>query len=477
MNLPKSEFFSVLRQYNPWWENKIISDLPTWKRAAFQEIQNWSVAPPGGRALLLSGARQIGKTTLFLQTIQNLLKNGVPSKNILYATFDHPLLKLLGLDGLISLWKEFEPPQEGVAYLFLDEIQSIKNWQTWIKHQIDFEKKFRIALTGSSTPVTTENLESGVGRWQTVRLGTLSFFEFLQIQNANLPSLPQINSFQELFQWTPQEFIKSAQSAIPLLSYFNDYLLRGGFPQMAQVETISLAQKLLREDIVDKVLKRDMTAFFGVRRILELEQLFIYLCLHDGSPLDIKMLCSSLELQRPTVENFIYLLEASHLIHKLMPYGYKKEILRARSKIYLSDAAISPSVLLRGKNLLENPSWMGRSVETAFFKHLYTRYYQKSIGFSYWKGTQNHEVDFIADLGDRLVPFEVKYRDPDKTTSKELRGLEEFSKTHGISKAYIITKELQDFSFYKKDSTHYLKIPVSLACYWLGSSEIQPLTS
>ena len=47
------------------------------------------------------------------------------------------------------------------------------------------------------------------------------------------------------------------------------------------------AQKLLREDIVDKLLKRDMTALYGVRRVLELEQTFLYLCLHDGGLLDM----------------------------------------------------------------------------------------------------------------------------------------------------------------------------------------------
>ena len=67
---------------------------------------------------------------------------------------------------------------------------------------------------------------------------------------------------------------------------------------------------------MDKVLKRDMTALFGVRRVLELpEQVFLYLCLHDGGLLDLPQLCSSLQLKRPTVSSFIDLLEATHLIY------------------------------------------------------------------------------------------------------------------------------------------------------------------
>ena len=130
------ELFAVLRQYNPWWAGGRFPDLPHWRRAAFREIAAWVKDPPAGRALLLSGARQVGKTTLFLQAIEDLLDQGVVPTNILYATFDHPLLKLLGLEGLLKLWREFEPAREGVEYLFLDEIQVAKDWQTWIKHQV-----------------------------------------------------------------------------------------------------------------------------------------------------------------------------------------------------------------------------------------------------------------------------------------------------------------------------------------------------
>ena len=151
------------------------------------------------------------------------------------------------------------------------------------------------------------------------------------------------------------------------MPHFHEYLLRGGFPQTALVDSIPMAQKLLREDIVDKALKRDMTALFGVRRVLELEKTFLYLCLHDGGILDMPSLCSSLGVKKATANSFLDVLEAAHLIYKLPPYGYGKEILRARYKIYLADAAIAGSVLLRGKLLLEDRAKLGAAVETAFF--------------------------------------------------------------------------------------------------------------
>ncbi len=95
-----------------------MGDLPAWRRAAFTQVQQWVKAPPAPRAILLSGARQIGKTTLLIQSIEALIEEGVPPGQILYATFDHPLLKLAGLDGLLDLWREIEPAREGPEYLF-----------------------------------------------------------------------------------------------------------------------------------------------------------------------------------------------------------------------------------------------------------------------------------------------------------------------------------------------------------------------
>ena len=64
MRVSKEELVAVLAQFNPWWRGEAIADLPTWRRAAFRELQAWMTQPPAPRAVLLSGARQIGKTTL-----------------------------------------------------------------------------------------------------------------------------------------------------------------------------------------------------------------------------------------------------------------------------------------------------------------------------------------------------------------------------------------------------------------------------
>jgi len=476
----KNELFSVLRQYNPWWDGGKIPDLPAWQRAVFPQLLEWLTDPPAPRAVQLSGARQVGKTTLLLQAIKELLRTGTRPEQILYVTFDHPLMKLIGLDGVLNLWRELQPPPEGIEYLLLDEIQYTSEWPTWLKHQTDFQKKRRIAVTGSAVPINTEQLESGVGRWHTIKLPTLSFFEYLQIKGIEQPPLPAVSSLAEIFDWSQLDRVRAGETARPLVAHFHEYLLRGGFPQTAQVENISTAQRLLREDIVDKVLKRDMTALFGVRRVLELEKTFLYLCLHDGGILDLPQLCSSLELKKPTVNNFLSLLEAAHLIYRLPPYGYGKKILRARYKIYLADAAIAGSVLLKGKALIEDRRQLGAAVETAFFKHVFSHYYQVSVGFSYWRGKQDREVDIVAEVGGELIPFEVKYSES-TVGLDDLKGLRMLCNQKRISRAYVVTRDMADFEVLTMPSgtkpeddgggTNILKIPAPLACYWLSQLE------
>jgi hypothetical protein len=464
-----SDLIAVLSRFNPWWTRSALPPIPAWRRAAFRPLRAWSAAPPE-RALLLSGARQVGKTTLFLQLIDELLRSGVPANNILYATFDHPLLKLVGLDDLLRIWREFAPSAEGPEYLLLDEIQIRKDWQVWVKHQVDFQKPRRIAITGSAMPLLRDQAESGYGRLQTLKLATLSFHEFLQIRGVQTPELPLLSSMLELGRWAPEEFVRVGTVASALVPHFHEYLLRGGFPQSARSASVEEAQKLLREDIVDRALKRDMTALFGVRRVVELEQLFLYLCLHDGGPLNLPDLCKQLELKRPTVESFIDVLEAAHLIYQLKPLGYGKEVLRGRRKVYLADPAIASSVLLRGRGLLEDETRLGQAVETAFFRHLYGPYYQLAVNFAYWRSRRGHEVDMVAELPDGAVPFEVKYRRPENI---DPAGLAEFCSERRPARAYLVTKELSDFArrgigFH---ATPCVRVPAALACFWLGALE------
>ena len=468
MERTPSEIYAVLSQFNFWWRRERLPQLPAFQRASFGQFQRWVIDPPAPRAVLLSGARQVGKTTLIFQSIYDLLARGVPPGNILYATFDHPILKMAGIDQVLEAWRRREPRVDGREYLFLDEAQFIANWGTWIKHQVDFQRDRRVIFTGSVMPLLETDQESGVGRWHTIRLAPLSFYEYLRIRKTNLPALPQPATLDGFARLDPGEILDLQSAARHYVAHFHEYLVRGGFPQTAQMEDIVEAQRLLREDILDKVLRRDMTALFGVRRVLDLEHTFVYLCLHDGGLLDMPSLCQNLEVKRPTAQHFIELLESVNLIHRLEPYGYGKEVLRARYKIYLADAALAPSIMLTGKELIDNPTGLGIACETAVFRHIWAHYTPQHGRVTYWRRKQDREVDLVAALGERLTPFEVKYRQ-DVHGPRDLKGLLELCAQKQIPRGYAVTKSINDFG--PVDGTPIFRIPAPVLCYWLGAAE------
>jgi hypothetical protein len=99
-----------------------------------------------------------------------------------------------------------------------------------------------------------------------------------------------------------------------------------------------------------------------------------------------------------------------------------------------------------------------------------------SVGFTYWRGKKDEEVDIVADVGGRLVPFEVKHRHQ-HTTPADIKGLVAFCSAKKVPHGYVVTREMDDFGVQpftaSTAQSRLLKIPAPLACYWLGQSELQ----
>lgn len=120
----------VLRQYNPWWRNpsELQEENKPQKRLAYYEALKIMKHDTIRRFVVLSGARRVGKTTIMYQMIDALLSEGISPRNILYISFDNPILKMMSVEGVLSIYESLYPI-EGMRYLFLDEIQYTENWE------------------------------------------------------------------------------------------------------------------------------------------------------------------------------------------------------------------------------------------------------------------------------------------------------------------------------------------------------------
>lgn len=469
----RSEIVNVLHGFNPWWSGRSYV-VPDFRRLVFETCRSYLADSSLRRAILLSGPRRVGKTTILTQIAASFIQQGTEPKAIFYISLDHPLIKLLSVRQILDIYHESIHPLGQESILLFDEIQYSKEWETEIKLLVDHQPNYRILATGSASVVHKERLaESGVGRWITVPIPTLSFFEFVHIRGERLPDIAADLRPSDLFGRKQGELVELAARFRELLPAFQQYLLVGGFPETATQKNIPLCQRLLREDVVERVLKRDMTALFGVRNVHELEKLFIYLCLHSGGIVAHKTCADALETSPATVSNHLALLEQANLIYRLPPVEVSgKKILKARNKYYLVDAALRNAVLLRGEEILTNAEEMGVIVETTVLRHLYAYYYRDVPEIVYWRDpVSQKEVDVIVRSPRYVLPFEIKYQE--NPNLRKSSGLVAYCRLEHVKQAYWVTKLDKDFGIteFEGVETKFLKIPAHILCYLLGQSE------
>ena len=254
-------------------------------------------------------------------------------------------------------------------------------------------------------------------------------------------------------------------------NHFNRYLQVGGFPELALASNDRMAQQIMREDVVDKVLKRDLPSLYNIRSATELERIFLYLCNVSSDIVSFAAIAKELDgVTRPTVENYIKYLESANLIYLSYPVELGgQKILKAQPKIYIADAAIRNAVLM-DEDVLTNPIELGKMVETAVYKHVAAFYYQRATRVGYYRGgKKGKEIDVVVDYPNvKNILIEVKYREQAPISNDsaicELCG--------ESSAAIVVTKRADDYGVHNApNGKELIRIPAFAILYLLGNAE------
>ena len=470
----KENILKVLTAFNPWWKTGAVNPKmsKTYKRFAFHEAMKRLDQTDIRRTVVLTGTRRVGKTTIQYQMIETLLARGVAPQKIVFISMDHPMLKLSGVNDVLECYHENIYADQDVYYFF-DEIQYAQDWAKWLKTIYDMQPDTQVVATGSASPALIKgNQESGAGRWTVIQVPTMSFYEYCEILDLDRPELPKNFKATSMLHMTQQDRTRIMMQLSKVQNHFNRYLQVGGFPELALADNDLMAQQAMREDVVDKVLKRDLPSLYNIRNATELERIFLYLCNVSSEIVSIEAIAKELSgVTRPTVENYIQYLESANLIYQSWPVDMAgKRVLKAKPKIYIADAAIRNAVLM-DDSLLTDPVEMGKIVETAVYKHVAAFYYQKAASVGYFRGgKKNKEIDIVVDYhnaGNILI--EVKYREgapiSDDDAIAELCA--------DASAAIVVTKAASDFGVHNtKSGKDMLRIPAFAFLYLLGHAEI-----
>ena len=471
--ITKDGILKVLTAFNPWWKTGTVSPkmAKTYKRFAFYEAMKRLNENDIRRSVVLTGTRRVGKTTIQYQMIDELLASGVAPQKIVFISMDHPMLKLSQFHEILECYHENIYAEQDVYYFF-DEVQYAQDWDLWLKTIYDTQPDTKVVATGSASPALMKgSRESGAGRWTVIQVPTLSFYEYCELLNLEKPDIPADMKVTTLLKKSQIERTQIMMQLSKVQNHFMRYLQVGGFPELALADNDLMAQQIMREDVVDKVLKRDLPSLYNIRNATELERIFLYLCNISSEIVSIEAIARELNgVSRVTVEHYINYLESANLIYQSWPVDMAgKKVLKASPKIYIADAAIRNAVLM-DDSIMTDSTEMGKVVETAVYKHVAAFYYQLATSVGYYRGgKRSKEVDIVVDYPNiKNMLIEVKYREgapiADSDAIVEL--------CEDASAAIVITKNANDFGVHNtKSGKELLRIPAFAFLYLLGNAE------
>lgn len=471
------QVIKTLRQYNTWWRSpsEIDEESKPQKRLAYYEALKMLRHRSIRRFVVLSGVRRVGKTTILYQIMETLIREGINPKNILYATFDNPILKLVNVENVLSIYEALYPIS-GTRYIFLDEVQYTENWELWMKVIYDSRKDIRLIATGSASPILEKNsTDSGTGRWSVLKIPTMSFFEYCQVLQLEAIDTPENLRLSKLIEMSREELGDLMERFVPLQNHFNRYLTIGGFPELVLSDDDTYAERMLREDVVDKVIKRDVLSLFNIRSPLLMEKLFLYLCINSSKIFNATTAAKELDhTSVATLEGYIEALEMSNLIYLGKPMNVgSKGALKGKPKIFIADAAIRNAVLMI-EDVLSDETELGVMVETAVYKHMVSFLQGSTAQMGYFRNARDNqkEVDVVVELPRQKILCEVKYCNNSHISSKDaIVELCQDEKSK-VTSAFLITKRLEDFGRTKHETvTPILRIPAIVFLYLLGKGE------
>lgn len=416
------------------------------------------------QAIVLVGSRQVGKTCILYLLIQHLLARGVHPNNLFYFDLEHlDHLNLLnsGPETLIQSFRLEGADLEQRVYLFIDEIQYLHHPTNLLKLMVDHHPNIKIICTGSSTlDIRRKFKDTLVGRKILFEIFSLSFEEFLQFRNQTtvhqvLESYKLSRLLQEE-QWpppVPDLYIH------PLQNLLDEYCRYGGYP--AVVLEPDLERKLiLLNEIYSAYVHKDLSSLFTIENIHAFNQLVQLLALEMGNLLNLNTLTADLAISRPTLENYLTILEHTFIIKKLRPFfrRKKREVIKM-PKLFFFDLGLRNLVVRQFGELGLRPD-RGALVENFTFIHLY-RGLPVLNTLHFWRTKNGTEVDFVVQAGEGILPIEVRYQAFSRISVPS--GMQSFLAVYPAAQAAVITKDT-----YGQKNLHDTKV-FFLPAWVLGS--------
>ncbi len=324
-----------------------------------------------GKIIIITGARQVGKTTLVKSIAEKQSKDYIylncdeaDVRDILTETTSVRLKTLIGNKKLVVI----------------DEAQRIKNIGLTLKLFVDELKQYQVIATGSSAlELSNEVNEPLTGRKYEFRLYPFSMREL-----SNELGRLETNRLLE------------------------DRIVFGMYPEIV----LNLDERLtLLKGLASDYLFKDVLAYQNIKKPEVLEKLLIALAAQIGSEVSYNELSNTLKIEIPTIEKYIDLLEKAYVIFKLPPFSrnVRTEITKMR-KIYFYDTGIR-NALISNFNLLYKRQDTGELWENFLIAERIklNSFLGVSVKNFFWRTFQQQEIDYVEEESGNLYAYEFKW--------------------------------------------------------------------
>lgn len=462
-----SDILKNLQSQNGWWTSgEVDKELaPSFHRNVYKKVRGVFFNEIR-RFPVLSGPRRVGKSTMMFQTIDELLKSGVKPARILFYTLDEFPNDGISIREVVETYQKYVYDLDDF-YLFVDEAQKDKTWKNYIKKLFDLKKNVHVMITGSaSVEIEKASDDSGAGRFLTLKIPTMSFYEFCAM-NHKMPDVPDVNVFSLHELIVPEQ----TQIYLKLGTLYREmirYMKIGGFPEFACSDDYIYISRLIRDQVVAKALKQDIPRSFDIRDVDALSNLFTYFCYNTSDAINVDTISTTLGIDRATCNNYISALEKANLIYisEQLNLGGKKS-LKPRKKVHIADYGIKCAVK-RNTDIETNPTELGAAIETITYKH--TRDYFDGLDdelyqVGYSRNEKGQEIDIVVRknaIDEQYI--EAKYRND--SAIKDSDGIVSLGMQN--TPGYVITKDPEDYGLTERKGTKLYRIPAVAYFYLIG---------
>jgi hypothetical protein len=359
-------------------------------------------------AVIISGLRRVGKSTLLAQIAHQLGEN-----TFYYLNFEDERFLGFQAEDANSLYQALIESFGEKTVFMIDEIQNVIGWEHFVRRFMDMGLKFYI--TGSNASLLSDELGSRLtGRYLPFDLLPFSFREFLTFKGHDLPDLHRLTT---------------AEQAL-LQRRLDEYLEQGGIPEPVKYPDLPLHRALY-----DDVLYRDIAARYRFDDLRALKELAFYLMSNPAGLISFNKLKGQLKLGSVnTVKNYIGYLEASWLLFTINVHDYSvKRQQIAPKKIYAIDTGLARAV-----GFAFSPN-RGRLLENLIFLAL--RRQGRDIYYLTLK--DGYEVDFYLPHAGLLIQVAENLQQ-EQIREREIRALKAAMSSLNLQEGLILTANGED---------------------------------